>query len=92
VANTSANHRTPARPDACVIYAKPARRGYFHWGWHSADGRRRSRTVFAYFYDCLTDARLNGYKVDPAEVAAQLRDAKLTIQIVPKITVREPQT
>jgi len=91
VADTSANHRTAAHADECVIYAKPTSRGYFHWSWHSADGRRQSRTVFPYFYDYLTDARLNGYKVDPAKVAAQLRASKMTIHIVPKITLREPQ-
>jgi hypothetical protein len=37
------------------------------------------------------DARRNGYQVDPAKVAAQLRGTRLTIQIT-KITVREAQT
>jgi hypothetical protein len=92
VIDTSANQRTPARSGECVIYAKPSRRGHFYWGWHSSDGRRRSRTVFAYFYDCLTDARRNGYEIDPAEVVAQLRGTKLTIEIVPNVVVREPET
>ena len=90
--DTSADQRTPARSGKCVIYAKPARRGYFYWGWHSSDGRWQSRTVFPYFYDCLTDARRNGYQIDPAEVVAQLRGSKLTIEIVPRGLVRESQT
>lgn len=90
--DTSANQRSSARSGECVIYAKPAKRGHFYWGWHSSDGRRRSRTVFPYFYDCLTDARRNGYVIDPAEVVAQLRGSQLTIEIVPAVVAREPQT
>ena len=92
VTDTSANQRNPARSGECVIYAKPGRRGHFYWGWHSSDAARRSRTVFAYFYDCLTDARRNGYEIEPAEVVAQLRGTRLTIEIVPNLVVREPET
>ena len=82
MADTSAN-QTTSSPD-CVIYAKSAGRGRFHWGWHTADHSRQSRTVFAYFYDCLQDARRHGYHVDPAHVVAQLRASRLTIRIVPQ--------
>ena len=89
---TSASYCMSRDLDSCVFYAKPAGEGNFYWGWHSANGRKRSRRVFAYFYDCLVDARHNGYEVDPARIAAQLHASKLTIQVVPKITQREPQT
>ena len=85
---TSAHNSAPAGSDECVISAKSLGRGNFHWGWHSADGRRHSRTVFTYFYDCVLDARRHGYEVDPARVAAQLRSAKLTLRVVPTIDER----
>ena len=82
MADTSAN-QSASGPE-CVIYAKSAGRGRFHWGWHTADQSRRSRALFAYFYDCLQDARRHGYDVDPAQVVAQLRASRLTIRIVPQ--------
>ena len=85
---TSAHKSTPVDSHDCVIYAKSLGRGNFHWGWHSADGRKTSRTVFTYFYDCVLDARRHGYEVDPARVAAQLRANTLTMRVVPTIDER----
>ena len=85
---TSAHGSTRAASDECVVYAKPLGRGNFHWGWHSPDGKRRSRAAFTYFYDCVLDARRHGYEVDPARVAAQLSAAKLTVRVVPTLHER----
>ena len=35
------------------------------WRWRSKDGRVESQQGFAYYYDCLANARENGYAVKP---------------------------
>lgn len=34
------------------------------WGWRSEDGQARSREFFSLFFDCVQNARTNGYYVD----------------------------
>jgi hypothetical protein len=36
----------------------------FRWAWRSSDGKKKSATNFAYFYECVEDARAAGYTVE----------------------------
>ena len=38
----------------------------YGWTWRSADGKRKSSTNFAYYYECVEDARSAGYTVELA--------------------------
>lgn len=33
------------------------------WRWRSADGKTDSKEHFVYYYECLVDAKANGYSV-----------------------------
>lgn len=35
----------------------------FAWTWHCSDDGRSSVTAFPFYYDCLIDAQLCGYRV-----------------------------
>ena len=52
---------TPVR--RCRIYYIAAGQD-LSWGWTSEDGRARSRDFFPLFFECVEDARVNGYYVD----------------------------
>ena len=47
-----------------VIFSIPTNTspGYC-WRWRSADGKVDSQRQFAYYYDCLADAKANGHTV-----------------------------
>jgi hypothetical protein len=36
----------------------------FQWVWRSIDGNQQSPKMFAYFYDCVEDARRAGFTVN----------------------------
>ena len=36
----------------------------YAWKWTCETDKTHSTTVFAYYYDCVTDARKNGYAVE----------------------------
>ena len=36
----------------------------YEWKWHTDDGKTKSSKSFAYFYECVEDARRNGYDVE----------------------------
>ena len=36
----------------------------YAWKWVSTSDREQSSTVFAYYFDCVTDARQHGYEVE----------------------------
>ena len=38
------------------------------WRWRSLDGKTDSMEPFVYYYDCLANARANGYAVQPTDV------------------------
>lgn len=44
----------------------------FKWKWISADGREASERAFELFYECLQDARSNGFEVDLRPPDSQL--------------------
>jgi hypothetical protein len=47
-----------------VIFSVPmAKTAGFCWRWRSADGQADSMECFTYYYDCVADARANGYDV-----------------------------
>ena len=48
-----------------ALYSIPAPQspGYV-WEWRSSDGKTRSKGSFAYYHDCLADARAQGYEVE----------------------------
>ena len=47
------------------IYAVPAPGSrLFVWRWCTADGRKRSRRAFDFYFHCLEDARRKGYRVE----------------------------
>ena len=50
-----------------VIFSIPMTRspGYC-WRWRSVDGKTDSKSQFAYYHDCLADARANGFTVELA--------------------------
>jgi hypothetical protein len=35
------------------------------WRWRAVDGKNDSADSFVYYYDCVTNARANGYDVEP---------------------------
>ena len=48
-----------------VIYSIPAPTSLgFSWRWRSVDGKTESARQFPYYYDCLADAKTNGYAVE----------------------------
>ena len=47
----------------CRIYYMAAGQD-LSWGWRSEDGRAKSRDFFSLFFQCVEDARSNGYYVD----------------------------
>ncbi len=51
-----------------VIFSIPSTTspGYC-WRWRSVDGNTDSTEQFVYYYDCLANARANGYSVLPME-------------------------
>jgi hypothetical protein len=57
----------------CVIFAEPLGVAGYGWGWRA--GSKRCKALFRYFYECVQDARRNGYAVDCAEVADALKNA-----------------
>ena len=52
---------TPLR--RCRIYYMAAGQD-LSWGWCSEDGHAKSRELFPLFFECVEDARTNGYYVD----------------------------
>lgn len=48
-----------------AIFSIPATsaNGYT-WRWRANDGKAASSTRFAYYYECLRDAKENGYTVE----------------------------
>jgi hypothetical protein len=38
----------------------------YAWTWTCGSDKTRSATAFAYYYDCVTDARKHGYVVELA--------------------------
>lgn len=49
-----------------TIVALPARHvnGYV-WKWRCAETNAQAKTAFTLYYDCVSDARRNGYEVEP---------------------------
>jgi hypothetical protein len=43
----------------------------FRWQWRSADGKHKSGSTFAYYHDCVEDARKAGYDVPLAGTEAK---------------------
>ena len=43
----------------------------FEWRWRADDARHQSARCFAFYFDCLEDARCSGYQV-PLEHASGL--------------------
>jgi hypothetical protein len=41
----------------------------FAWSWRCAADDTASTRTFAYFYECLTDAREHGYDVEPVHAS-----------------------
>ena len=35
----------------------------YSWGWRSGDGKTKSNGHFAYYHDCLADAKAGGHAV-----------------------------
>jgi hypothetical protein len=50
----------------CQIFSVPANGTEFQWKWRFEDGKRESASAFAFFYECVEDARKNGATVDLA--------------------------
>ena len=51
-----------------VIFSIPTTTGPgYCWRWRSADGTTDSTEPFLYYFDCLTDAKANGYSVEATE-------------------------
>ena len=46
---------------AAQIYTTHAVGPDFGWRWRSADGKEQSSQGFAYYHDCVEDARKRGY-------------------------------
>ena len=46
----------------------------FQWMWRSMDGDQQSPNTFAYFYECVEDARRAGFTVDLAGKFGQALD------------------
>ena len=63
------------KSNACTITPRAAGRGHYHWTWRAVEGERASRCHFRYFYDCVTDARANGFEVDIGAIVAELKGA-----------------
>lgn len=53
-----------AQMKPAVIFSIPATtpNGYC-WRWRSVDGKTDSKSQFAYYHDCLADAKASGYSV-----------------------------
>jgi len=48
-----------------VSVTNPGLAGFgYEWKWLTEDGRTQSSTTFAYFYECVEDARRNGFTVE----------------------------
>lgn len=58
----------------CTIHAVAVPDRQYRWHWQSKDAKRKSDT-FRYFYECLEDARRNGFEVDLQSVVNDLRRA-----------------
>jgi hypothetical protein len=55
-----------------VIFSIPTTTSIgYCWRWRSADGKTDSTGSFAYYYDCLENARASGYDVQPTGVCGQ---------------------
>ena len=54
---------TPTALRRCRIYYIAAGQAV-SWGWHSDDARVKSTQLFPLFYECVEDARRNGFYVD----------------------------
>ena len=54
---------TAAPLKRCRIYYMAAGQDV-SWGWRSEDGRAKSRDLFPLFFECVENARENGYYAD----------------------------
>jgi hypothetical protein len=68
------NAPDPRVSKTCIIFAEPFGAAGYGWGWQA--GAKRCKALFRYFYECVQDARRNGYAVDYAEVADALKKAR----------------
>ena len=41
----------------------------YSWRWRSADSTVESKEQFAFYYECVADARANGYSVESPETS-----------------------
>ena len=51
-----------------LVFSIPSKtaNGYC-WRWRSLDGEAESAESFVYYFDCLADARANGYVAQPTQ-------------------------
>lgn len=61
--------------ERCRIYYMSAGQE-LHWAWSSEGGERKSAELFPFFYDCVEDARRNGYYVDLERLPQNLTAAQ----------------
>ena len=56
-----------------IIFSVPTKTcaAGFCWRWRSADGKAASAEWFVYYYECLADARANGYDPQPLGTIGQ---------------------
>jgi hypothetical protein len=66
----------------CQIYPVSADGSRFEWKWRCTDGKQESTRSFAFFYDCVEDARRHGVDVDLAQAHREIAGATLNVRIV----------
>lgn len=47
----------------CQVYAVAQSDGQFQWKWRLENGERESDRSFAFYYECVEDARAHGGQV-----------------------------
>ncbi len=50
----------------CQIFSVPSSGSEFQWKWRFEDGKGESTSAFAFFYECVEDARKHGAKIELA--------------------------
>lgn len=63
------------RMKIAVVFSVPAAGAVgFCWKWRASDGAKQSHSAFAYFYECVQNARAAGYTVDLGSARDPIRD------------------
>jgi hypothetical protein len=65
-----------------AIFAVPSSDAFgFAWSWRCAADHTSSATSFAFYYDCMNDARRHGYDIAPVQAHGVMAPAGSTFRV-----------